>query len=159
MSGCAHAEGYYKIDPRDKVKYLPHHRSKTKPAGRTSKVGERGDGGRESKGREGLLCQRPRSHPAVSAVEQWVWQPYQPCHLASVFSSGDISSDLAKYNQLRVGGVWERGLWERIGVSGVRRVVAPPSSGLQETAQVFKVQHSQLVAVCDGGHSFRRDGD
>ena len=79
--------------------------------------------------------------------------------LASVFSSGDISSDLAKYNQLRVGGVWGRGLWERVGVSGARKVVAPPltpshppSSGLQEAAQVFKVHHLQLGAVCNRGH-------
>ena len=86
--------------------------------------------------------------------------------LASVFSSGDISSDLAKYNQLRVGGVWGRGLWGWVGVSGARRVVAPPltpshppSSGPQEAAQVLQVHHSQLGAVCDGGHTCRQDGD
>lgn len=28
MSGCARSEGYYKIDMRDKVKYLPHHKLK-----------------------------------------------------------------------------------------------------------------------------------
>ena len=28
MTGCARSEGYYKIDMRDKVKYLPHHRLK-----------------------------------------------------------------------------------------------------------------------------------
>ena len=68
MSGCARAEGYYKIDPQDKVKYLPHHRSKTKPAGRTSKVGERGDGGRESKGRvrEGRFVVSETSFPSCS---------------------------------------------------------------------------------------------
>lgn len=27
-TGCARSEGYYKIDARDKVKYLPHHRRK-----------------------------------------------------------------------------------------------------------------------------------
>ena len=26
VTGCARSEGYYKIDMRDKVKYLPHHR-------------------------------------------------------------------------------------------------------------------------------------
>jgi len=26
QTGCARAEGYYKIDMRDKVKYLPHHK-------------------------------------------------------------------------------------------------------------------------------------
>ena len=25
-----------------------------------------------------VYCQRPRSHPAVSVVEQWAWQPCQP---------------------------------------------------------------------------------
>ena len=28
MTGCARSEGYYKIDMRDKVKYLPHHKLK-----------------------------------------------------------------------------------------------------------------------------------
>ena len=26
LTGCARSEGYYKIDMRDKVKYLPHHK-------------------------------------------------------------------------------------------------------------------------------------
>ena len=65
MSGCARAEGYYKIDPRDKVKYLPHHRSKTEPAGRTSKVGEGGDGGEESEG-EGRFVVSETSFPSCS---------------------------------------------------------------------------------------------
>ncbi len=29
MTGCARSEGYYKIDMREKVKYLPHHRLKS----------------------------------------------------------------------------------------------------------------------------------
>lgn len=28
LTGCARSEGYYKIDMREKVKYLPHHRLK-----------------------------------------------------------------------------------------------------------------------------------
>ncbi len=28
VTGCARSEGYYKIDMREKVKYLPHHRLK-----------------------------------------------------------------------------------------------------------------------------------
>ena len=36
------------------------------------------------------------------------------------------SSDLAIYNQLRVGGVCGHGLWEWVGVSGARKIVAPP---------------------------------
>ena len=30
VTGCARSEGYYKIDMRDKVKYLPHHRDRPK---------------------------------------------------------------------------------------------------------------------------------
>ena len=33
MTGCARSEGYYKIDMRDKVKYLPHHKLKTTSSG------------------------------------------------------------------------------------------------------------------------------
>ena len=32
VTGCARSEGYYKIDMRDKVKYLPHHRDRPKDA-------------------------------------------------------------------------------------------------------------------------------
>ena len=32
MTGCARSEGYYKIDMREKVKYLPHHRLKNTSA-------------------------------------------------------------------------------------------------------------------------------
>lgn len=74
VTGCARSEGYYKIDARDKVKYLPHHRMKnpgTTPA--TEKKAK-------SSGRVNRATQRK---------------------LASLFSSGDVSSDIAKYNQLR----------------------------------------------------------
>ena len=32
VTGSARSEGYYKIDMRDKVKYLPHHRDRPKDA-------------------------------------------------------------------------------------------------------------------------------
>lgn len=32
VTGCARSEGYYKIDMRDKVKYLPHHTDRPKDA-------------------------------------------------------------------------------------------------------------------------------
>ena len=38
MTGCARSEGYYKIDMRDKVKYLPHHKLKTTTVTEQKKV-------------------------------------------------------------------------------------------------------------------------
>ena len=37
VTGCARSEGYYKIDMRDKVKYLPHHRLKNSTSAAESK--------------------------------------------------------------------------------------------------------------------------
>ncbi len=42
LTGCARSEGYYKIDAREKVKYLPHHKLKDldlTSTGSTKKVG------------------------------------------------------------------------------------------------------------------------
>lgn len=35
-TGSARSEGYYKIDAREKVKYLPHHRMRLKPSDKVS---------------------------------------------------------------------------------------------------------------------------
>jgi histone-lysine N-methyltransferase SETD1 len=71
-TGCARSEGYYKIDARDKVKYLPHHRRKLRLNEKLEK--------KASSGRINRAKLR---------------------RLASVFSTSDVSSDLAKYNQLK----------------------------------------------------------
>lgn len=75
VTGCARSEGYYKINMKDKVKYLPHHKLKN-----TTQSGSEPKAQSKSSGRVNRANQRK---------------------LASLFSAGDVSSDLAKYNQLK----------------------------------------------------------
>ena len=118
MSGCACAEGYYKIDPRDKVKYLPRHCSKTEPTGRTSKVGKGGDGGEESEGRvgeggkEGKVCCVRDLVPILQSQSSSSGRGNRASQhrLASVFSSGDLSSYLAKVQSAEGGSSLGAGL-------------------------------------------------
>ena len=98
LTGCARSEGYYKIDMREKVKYLPHHRLKNTSA--TSTPGE---------------LKKTVSHPVManlsgSLVLVGVAQVKSSGRvnranqrkLASLYSAGDVSSDIAKYNQFKV---------------------------------------------------------
>ena len=99
MTGCARSEGYYKIDMREKVKYLPHHRMKntTTPA--------------QQKKVHILYNTIHLQYPVLISVCVFFFAQNKSSgrvnranqrKLASLFSAGDVSSDLAKYNQLKV---------------------------------------------------------
>lgn len=54
VTGCARSEGYYKIDMRDKKKYLPHHRLKDTTTTSTTQSPAQG------KAKVGTVTKEPR---------------------------------------------------------------------------------------------------
>lgn len=94
MTGCARSEGYYKIDMRDKVKYLPHHKLKS-----TAGTEQRNANVIYAQGAwlacaELVVSLQVKSSGRVNRAKQR--------KLASLYSAGDVSSDIAKYNQFKV---------------------------------------------------------